>query len=75
MRKRDAMTAPNPRANDRDNKRAFRWAAIVAALLIVGALVFNVFWYKKPPANVDDSPAAGAPAQTPRPAPEKPPGS
>lgn len=70
------MNAPNPRGNDRDDKRAFRWGAIAAALLIIGALLFNVFWYKKPPANVDDSPAAGATTQqNPRPAPEKPPGS
>ena len=48
------MNPPKPEHNDRDNKRAFRWAAIVAALLIVGALLFNVFWARKPPVNVDN---------------------
>ena len=62
------MTPPKPEQNDRDNKRAFRWAAIVAALLIVGALLFNVFWARKPPVNVDNA-AQSAPA------PQKPPGS
>lgn len=65
------MNTPKPEQNDRDNKRAFRWAAIVAALLILGALLFNVFWAKKPPTNVDNAPA---PAQS-APAPQKPPGS
>ena len=60
-----------PRANDRDNKRAFMWVAIVVALLILGVVLFNVFWYKKPPANVDN---ATTPTQS-APAPQKPPGS
>lgn len=65
------MTRPKTEQNDRDNKRAFRWAAIVVALLILGALIFNVFWAQRPPANVDNAPA---PAQT-APAPKKTPGS
>jgi hypothetical protein len=66
------MNPSNTRENDRDT---FRWAAIVAAFLIVGALVFDVFWLKKPPANVDDSPAAGSATQHQRPTSAKPPGS
>ena len=57
--------------NGRDAKRAGTWLALVIGALIVGAVVFNVFWYKRPPANIDNKPAAGAPTQ----APGKPPGS
>ncbi|RYF66229.1 MAG: hypothetical protein EOO22_21380 [Comamonadaceae bacterium] len=58
---------------DRDNKRAFRWGVGLVILLIIGAVLFNAYWLNKPPANIDNRPASGA--TTPRPAPEKPPGS
>lgn len=67
------MKMKQARNDERDSKRAFRWAAIIAALLILGAIAFNVVWYKKPPANIDNLPAAGS--TQPRPAPDKPPGS
>jgi uncharacterized iron-regulated membrane protein len=57
--------------NERDAKRVGLWLAVVIGALVIGAIVFNVFWYKRPPANVDNKPAASAPA----PGPEKPPGS
>jgi uncharacterized iron-regulated membrane protein len=57
--------------NERDAKRVGVWLAVVIGALVVGAIVFNVFWYKRPPANVDNKPAASTPA----PVPEKPPGS
>lgn len=57
--------------NERDAKRVGVWLAVVVGALVVGTIVFNVFWYKRPPANVDNKPSANSPA----PAPEKPPGS
>lgn len=57
--------------NDRDAKRAGLWLSLIIGALLLGAVVFNVFWYKKPPANIDNKPAVNAPAS----APEKPPGS
>ncbi|MGJ7523670.1 hypothetical protein ACSFA0_24560 [Variovorax sp. LT1P1] len=57
--------------NERDAKRVGVWLAVVIGALVVGAIVFNVFWYKRPPANVDNKPAASSPA----PASEKPSGS
>lgn len=57
--------------NERDAKRVGVWLAVVIGALVVGAIVFNVFWYKRPPANVDNKPAASSAA----PASEKPPGS
>lgn len=44
--------------NERDAKRVSLWLAVVIGALVVGAIVFNVFWYKRPPANVDNKPAA-----------------
>ena len=32
--------------NDRDSSRAFKWIAIIATLLIIGAVLFNVAWFK-----------------------------
>lgn len=57
--------------NDRDAKRVTWWLAALIGLLVAGALVFNLFWYKKPSADIDNKPAINSPA----PAPEKPPGS
>lgn len=57
--------------DERDAKRVGLWLAVVIGALVIGAIVFNVFWYKRPPANVDNKPAASSPA----PGPEKPPGS
>lgn len=57
--------------NDRDAKRIGVWLSLVIGLLLVGVVVFNVLWAKKPAANAQDRPAVTQPA----PAPEKPPGS
>lgn len=58
-------------ANQKDAKRIGVWLGVVIGLLVIGATIFNVYWYKTPPANIDDQP----PAVQPSPAPEKPPGS
>lgn len=63
----------NGQNNERDNKRVFRWGVGLVIVLIVGAIVVNAYWVRKPPANIDNLPASGA--TTPRPTPEKPPGS
>lgn len=57
--------------NERDAKRVGVWLAVLLGALVVGAVVFNLYWYERPPANVDNKPAVNAPA----PAPGKPPGS
>ena len=58
-------------SNARDAKRVGLWLAVVIGALVIGAIVFNVVWYKRPPANVDNKPAGNVPAAPP----EKPPGS
>ena len=63
---------PKPRDNDKDDKRVFRWGILVVAILVIGAILLDVYWMKKPPATIDDSPAA---TQQKAPAPQKPPGS
>lgn len=62
---------PTRNSNQKDAKRVGVWLAVVIGLLVVGAAVFNVYWYKKPPANIDNQPATVQPSTTP----EKPPGS
>ena len=68
------MNAPKPRDNDKDDKRVFRWGILVVAILVIGAILLDVYWMKRPPATAPDSPAAAGSMQK-APAPEKPPGS
>ena len=68
------MNMPDPSAG-RGDKRVFRWAAIVAALLILVALVLGVLWLRKPPPDAAALPASGPTVQDPRPATQKAPGS
>jgi len=46
------------RANDRDNRRAFRWVAAIVVILVLGVLTVNAFWLKGAPPATDNSPAA-----------------
>ena len=61
-------------SDDRDARRFGVWAVVLVAVLLVAVIAYNVMSARKPPANVDDSPAAVAPDKS-RPVPEKPPGS
>jgi|GEM_PF-3553911 len=45
------------RANDRDNKRAFRWVAAIVVILVLGVLTVNAFWLKGAPPATDRAPA------------------
>jgi hypothetical protein len=61
-------------SDEKDAKRAGVWVAIAVALLVIAVIAYNVISAKKPPANIDNSPATVMPDKS-RPAPEKPPGS
>jgi hypothetical protein len=69
-----AMNMPDPSAG-RGDKRAFRLAAVVVALLIVVAVVLGVLWLRKPAPDAAAVPASGPTVQDPRPATQKAPGS
>lgn len=53
---------------DRDSKRVFRFAAVVAAVLIVLAIGFNAMWPRDRPGSIDTLASTVAP-ETPRNAP------
>ncbi|RZL63330.1 MAG: hypothetical protein EOP81_13080 [Variovorax sp.] len=57
------MPALKRKDDDRDSKRVFRFAAVVAALLIVLALAFNALWPRGEPRTIDVS--VGVPSEAP----------
>jgi hypothetical protein len=65
------MNAPRRSSDDQDSKRIFRYIAIVAAALILGTILLNVFWLRGPDPQTKDMPAAPeAPRTAPRPEPK-----